>query len=144
MSSAIFKVLFEGYEGYENESITLSFKSLILNKYITVPTDILFDLKNLHLKSKNVFAFQNITEVVFIGDIDKKFNYYIVILIISEKDVKEGYLIGNIKKIGDVVIGIWPFTIQSEQFSQERIIDKLRYIIDKPDKFKKINIIYSR
>ena len=71
------------------------------------------------------------------------FNYYIVVLYTSLTDgKKEGFLVGNMKKLGDVLIGIWPFNQESTAFSSDNFLKQLK-LLTESNKFKDICAIYS-
>jgi len=145
MSAIFYKVIFKGTKEDENESHSLTFKSIISDKPINVPSQYFSSLKILSQKHQNVINFQNIGEVIKSGDvaINFNFNYYIVILYTSLSDEKkEGFLIGNVKKLGDILIGIWPFNQQYTQLTSEMILEKLDALISS-ENFKNISVIYS-
>jgi hypothetical protein len=145
MSTIFYKVIFKGIKGDSSESYSLTFKNVIQEKPIHVPSQFFSALKNLSEKQTNVINFQNIREVVKIGKISTNYdiNYYIVVLYTSVKDgKKEGFLIGNIKKLGDVLIGIWPFNQERTSISSDFFLNQLE-LITKSNKLKDICVVYS-
>ncbi len=145
MSAIFYKVIFKGIKEDESDSHSLTFKSIISDKPINVPSQYFSSLKILSQKHQNVINFQNIREVIKSGDaaINYNINYYIVILYTSLSDEKkEGFLIGNVKKLGDILIGIWPFNQQYAQLTSEMILEKLDALISS-ENFKNISVIYS-
>jgi len=145
MSTIFYKVIFKGLKGDSSESYSLTFKNIVQDKPINISSQFFSSLKILSQKQASVINFQNIREVVKIGDLSSKydFNYYIVILYTSIKDgKKEGFLVGNLKKLGDILIGIWPFNQESTSISSEPILKKLHLLTD-GNKFKDICVIYS-
>ncbi|NHJ22665.1 MAG: hypothetical protein EAX91_17105 [Candidatus Lokiarchaeota archaeon] len=145
MSTLYYKVIFKGIKGDSSESYSLTFKDINLEKPIKIPSQFFASLKSLSQKQTNVINFQNIREVVKIGDSDDKynFNYYIVVLFTNLTDGnKEGFLVGNLKKHGDILIGIWPFNQENDSLSSESILGKLR-LLTEGNKFKDICVIYS-
>lgn len=142
MDSIIYKVIFKAFEQFENKNLTLSFKDLGAKNPITIPAKFILELKNLSEKNDKVVYFQNIEEVIIVGDVkaNYSFNYYLVILFIS-KGEKQGYLIGNIKKFGDIIIGVWPFNQQLSKMTPETIHKNYNNIIKNPDNFSKICLI---
>ncbi|MFX0076157.1 MAG: hypothetical protein ACFE96_11990 [Candidatus Hermodarchaeota archaeon] len=145
MSTIFYKVIFKGIKGESSESYSLTFKNIIREKPIHIPSQFFSSLKSLSQKQTNVINFQNISEVVKIGDSSDKydFNYYIVVLFTSLADgEKEGFLVGNLKKLGDILIGIWPFNKESNSLSSGLIFDKLNQLTA-GIKFKDICVIYS-
>ncbi len=142
MDSIIYKVIFKAIEQFENKNLTLSFKDLGAKNPITVPAKFILELKNLSEKKGKVVYFQNIEEVIIVGN-DKtryNFNYYLVILFISNGE-KQGYLIGNVKKLGDIIIGVWPFNQQLSKMTPETIHKNYSNIIKNTDSFSKICLI---
>jgi len=145
MSAIFSKVIFKGIKGDENESYSLTFKNIISDKPINIPSQYFSSLKILTQKHQNVINFQNIREVIKSGDvtINYNFNYYIVILYTYLSDgKKEGFLIGNVKNLGDILIGIWPFNQQYTQLTSEMILEKLDVLISS-ENFRNICVIYS-
>jgi hypothetical protein len=145
MSTIFYKVIFKGIKEDSSESYSLTFKNIIQEKPIHIPSQFFSSLKLLSQKQPNVINFQNIREVVKIGasDANYDFNYYIVVLFTSLADgEKEGFLVGNLKKLGDILIGIWPFNKESAPISSEHILPKLN-LLTEGSKFKDISVIYS-
>jgi hypothetical protein len=145
MSTIFYKVIFEGIKGESSDSYSLTFKNIIKEKPIHISSQFFTSLKLLSQKRTNVINFQNIREVVKIGSSSSNydFNYYIVVLFTSLTDgEKEGFLVGNLKKLGDILIGIWPFNKESTTLSSELILDKIKMLTE-GTKFKDIIVIYS-
>ncbi|MFW9895883.1 MAG: hypothetical protein ACFFD7_08785 [Candidatus Thorarchaeota archaeon] len=142
MDSIIYKVIFKAFEQFENKNLTLSFKDLNLKNPITIPTRLILELKNLNTRDNNVVIFQNIEEVIVVGNIESNFNFkdYFVILFTSNGE-KQGHLIGNVKKIGDILIGIWPFNLDSSNLTSEKIIEIYNNMIENPEKFDNLCFI---
>ncbi|MFW9952856.1 MAG: hypothetical protein ACFFKA_22270 [Candidatus Thorarchaeota archaeon] len=145
MSTIFYKVIFKGIKGDLSESYSLTFKNIIQETPINVPSEFFSSLKLLSQKQPNVITFQNIREVVIIGDLKPNydFNYYIVILYTSLADgKKEGFLVGNLKKQGDVLIGIWPFNQDITSISSDHFLKKLN-LLTYNNRFKDICVIRS-
>ncbi|MFX0012383.1 MAG: hypothetical protein ACFE9R_18870 [Candidatus Hermodarchaeota archaeon] len=145
MSTLYYKVIFKGIKGDSSESYSLTFKDIIGEKPINITSQFFASLKSLSQKQTIVITFQNIREVVKIGDSEDKynFNYYIVVLFTNLTDGnKEGFLVGNLKKLGDILIGIWPFNQENDSLSAESIFRKIR-LLTEGKKFKDICVIYS-
>ena len=142
MDSIIYKVIFKAIEQIENKNLSLSFKYLSAKNPITIPAKFILELKSLSEKNDNVVYFQNIEEVIVVGNVKANFNfnYYLVVLFIINGE-KQGYLIGNIKNLGDITIGIWPFNQQLSQMNPESIRKTYNNIINNPDNFSKICLI---
>ncbi len=142
MDSIIYKVIFKAIEQIENTNLSLSFKDLNLKNPLTIPAKLILELKNLSIQNDKVISFQNIEEVIVVGNVETKFsyNYYLVILFTSNGE-KQGHLIGNVKKLGDVLIGVWPFNQQLSNMTPEIIHEKYTNIIKNPEKFSKICLI---
>ena len=145
MSTIFYKVIFKGIKGETSESYSLTFKNIIQDKPINIPSQFFSSLKFLSQKQTSVINFQNISEVVKIGDSNANldFNYYIVVLYTSLADgKKEGFLVGNLKKLGDILIGIWPFNQENSSISSESFLKKLN-LLTESNKFKNICVIKS-
>ena len=145
MTTIFYKVIFRGIKGDSSESYSLTFKNIIQDKPINIPSQFFSSLKLLSQKQPSVINFQNIREIVKIGDqnINYDFNYYIVVLYTSLADgKKEGFLVGNLKKLGDILIGIWPFNQENISISSEHFLKQLNLLTD-GNKFKDICVIYS-
>ncbi|MFX1357503.1 MAG: hypothetical protein ACFFA8_09450 [Promethearchaeota archaeon] len=146
MSGNIYKVIFKGEQAEEAESLSLTFKNVITEIPIHIPSQIFSNLKKLSETDKDLVHFQNIEEVLRFGEASPtyKFNYYIVILITNKvNNKKEGYLIGNVKKLGDILIGIWPFNDELDSYSSTNILNKFNELIEEPSNFKNICLIFS-
>ncbi|MGQ4873740.1 MAG: hypothetical protein ACTSVV_02155 [Promethearchaeota archaeon] len=138
----VFKVIFKGED--ENISqLNLTFKSILNDKPIKINPQIILNIKKLGEISKNVLIFQNISEVIPYGStLNYSFNYFFVILyIIKENKIKRGFLIGNIKKIGDILVGIWPFNNSDTFYDLENFISQLTDLINNPHKYSNICLI---
>ena len=91
MDSIIYKVIFKAIQQFENKNLTLIFRNLTFEKPLTI-----LNLTDLSDKSENIIFFQNIEEVITLGNINPSFdyNYYKVILFIQKSNgEKKGYLI---------------------------------------------------
>ncbi|MHA1293917.1 MAG: hypothetical protein ACTSQJ_14765 [Promethearchaeota archaeon] len=138
-----YKVIFKGFEDNGKNILSLTFKHLNFKKPINI-VQYIIDLKKKSEKNKNIFNFQNIEEVLPIGiDIPKgSFNYYYIILYSVKSDGKKfGFLIGNAKKFGDIVIATWPFNEQTQKFSNEFIINEFKNLVKNTHEYKNICII---
>jgi hypothetical protein len=146
MSLIVYKVIFKGNEESEIKDLTLTFKEISFNEPINVSPKYISMLKKLSQVSQNIINFQNIKEVIRIGENTPGFliNYYIVLLYITKlSGNKKGFLIGNVKKKGDILLGIWPFTQNSEILTSEEIDGIFNDLIAKPQNYSKICLIYS-
>lgn len=144
MNSLIYKVIFKAIEEVENKNLSLSFKNIPFKKPISIPPKYIIKLKKLSEEKPNIIYFQNIDEVLTIGDEKLKFNYnyYLVILYTAKiNGERKGYLIGNVKKYGDVIIGVWPFNTQNTSLSAEKIFEKYSDIIENPNNYDNICLI---
>ena len=144
MDSNIYKVIFKGIQDVENDKLTLSFKDIIADIPSKIPSQLIFEIKKLSEINQNVIYFQNIEQVLIIGN--KKpiysFNYYFLILFTHKINGKrEGYLIGNVKKLGDIVIGIWPFNEIQIQAGSKQILENCHNIINNPQEYQNICLI---
>ena len=147
MNNITYKVIFRDLEENEPSEESLTFKNVISSNYIFIPSNFITSMKDLSEKSKNVIYFQNISEVIIQswGHNPPSFNYYIVLLLLSKREEKkEGYLIGNIKKLkGDVLMGIWPFNRDVEQINSKSIQNDFNNLLKNYEEYRKITIIHS-
>ena len=144
MNSVIYKVIFRAHQQFENKNLTLSFKNLEFEKPVTIPAKFILELKKISEKNNHIINFQNIEEVLIIGNpiVDYPYNYYLIILYTVKSDAKKiGYLIGNVKNLGDIIIGIWPFNIHLKDITDDKILNTFNEIIENPDKFSSICLI---
>jgi hypothetical protein len=145
MSSGVYKVVFKGTEGDEEDSFILTFKEIFINPPIKVSPKHLSTLKRFSQTAQNVINFQNIEEVIRIGEPAPglMINYYIVLLFITKLDTqKKGFLIGNAKGSGDILLGIWPFTQDLEFSNSDKINNIFNDLIENPVNYNKICLIY--
>ncbi|MFX1365135.1 MAG: hypothetical protein ACFFCE_17910 [Promethearchaeota archaeon] len=144
MDSFIFKVIFRAQEQLETKNLTLSFKSLNFKKPLSIPEVSLLELKKLAELNQEIINFQNIEEILIIGNpaVDYTYNYFLVLLFSKKKEGKKtGYLIGNIKKFGDIMIGVWPFNTQMKGISEQTLLDTVNDIIKNPGNYDNICLI---
>lgn len=144
MDSIIFKVIFRAQAQFENKNLTLSFKHLAFENPLSIRAKSIIELKKLSETNQHIINFQNIEEVLIIGNPvdDLIYNYYLVILFSLKKDEKKtGYLIGNIKKLGDVIIGVWPFNSQLKDTTGKKILEIYNDIIENPHNYSNICLI---
>jgi len=144
MDSIIYKVIFKAIEELENKNLTLSFKNINFNNPITVPTRFIDALKRLSDQHNTIVSFQNIEEVITVGEVTSsyKYNYFLALLyILKTSGEKRGYLIGNVRNLGDIIIGIWPFDQQDSQLTPETILENYSNIIKNPDNYSNVCLI---
>ncbi|MFX1317193.1 MAG: hypothetical protein ACFE9T_15130 [Promethearchaeota archaeon] len=144
MDFNIYKVIFKGFQEYKSKSLVLSFRDINSDKPINVPTQFILKLKKLSENSQNIIYFQNIKEVIIIGERNPTFsyNYYFILLYTIKMDgLKVGYLIGNVKRLGDIVVGIWPLNIEINELSSEKILENYHNLINNPHKYTNICLI---
>ncbi|MFX0028972.1 MAG: hypothetical protein ACFE8B_07170 [Candidatus Hermodarchaeota archaeon] len=142
MDSIIYKVIFKAISQFDNKNLDLIFRNLTFEKPLTI-----LNLTALGDKSKNIIFFQNIEEVIPIGNINPSldYNYYKVILFTRKSNgEKKGYLIGNAKNVGDIIIGIWPFNQQNSDLSPETILNSYDDLLNNPGKYSKICVISQK
>ena len=147
MNNITYKVIFRDMEENDSPEESLTFKNVISGNYIFIPSNFITSMRELSEKSEDVVYFQNISEVIIQSwDYNPpSFNYYIVLLLLSKKDKKkEGYLIGNIKKLkGDILMGIWPFNRDVENINSKLIQNDFNSLLTNYEEYSKITIIHS-
>lgn len=146
MSKFYYKIIFKGTAEDQGKKLNLTFSNLPSTSIFRVPSSLIIELKDIMEESKldspQLINFQNIEEVLILGNSEPEtYNYFIVILFEPKGSKKRGYLIGNLKNQGDLVIGYWPFTDDDSEFSEETIITQLEDLIQKPDLFDNIALI---
>ena len=144
MSPVNYKVILKGSKKEETKNLSLTFKSIISENLVSIPMQIILELKKLSENIPNVISYQNIDEVIKIGSgpTTLDFNYYYVILYSEKKDSKKfGFLIGNVKNKGDLLIGIWPFNEQRTEISSEVLLGTLNNLIKNPLEYLDISLI---
>lgn len=143
MSLTTYKAIFDGNE---EDVLTLTFKEFYPTNSLNIDQKYISNLKNLSQTTPHIISFQNIREVIKVGANSNTFavNYYNIILFITKKDnCKMGFLIGNLKKKGNILLGIWPFTQELNTLTRDDIEKILNNLISKPQNFSKICLIYS-
>jgi hypothetical protein len=144
MNSIIYKVVFNAYEQFENKNLTLSFRNLNFNTPIAISSKNINKLKNISEKSKKFIIFQNIEDVFIIGNPsnDYSYNYFLVVLYtLKNNGLRGGFLIGNVKTLGDLIIGIWPFNIKIKDVALKKVLDDFNSLIENPDIYSNICLI---
>ena len=144
MDSIIYKVIFRAHEKFEHKNLTLSFRSLEFKKPISIPAKFTLELKKLSETNQHIISFLNIEEVLIIGNptIDLTYNYYLVILYTYKSNNKKiGYLIGNVKNLGDIIIGIWPFNRDLKDLSEEIVLESYNDMMQNPGNYNTICLI---
>jgi len=144
MSPINYKVILKGSQKENKDDLSLTFKGIDLEKPIPIPSLIVMELKKLSEKNSDIVAFQNIEEVIKIGSGPSLsgFNYYYIILFTKAKQgEKSGYLIGNVKKQGDILLGTWPFNGQVTDLSLKKIQGIFNHLIQKSEEYNDISLI---
>ncbi|MBY8980387.1 MAG: hypothetical protein KGD72_08360 [Candidatus Lokiarchaeota archaeon] len=144
MSSIFYKVIFEGAKEDSSDSYSLTFKDIFSDNPIQIPSRFFTTLRVSNQKESNIVHFQNIKEVIKIGNpsIKIEINYYIAILYTNLNDgKKEGFLVGNIKNMGDILIGEWPYNEKNVSNSKDIYLQKLE-LLTNSSKFDNICVIY--
>ena len=147
MNNVTYKVIFREKKIINASEQSLTFANVISKNYLYLPSNFISSIKTMSEQNINVIYFQNISEVIIQGwEKDPPlFNYYLVILLISKKEEKkEGFLIGNIKKLkGDILIGVWPIIKELEDFKSKSIQRYFNDILANYEDFSKIVLIHS-
>ena len=145
MNPVFYKVIFKALKEDEDFTFSLTFRNLVESKPISLPSHYFSTLKEQSKEDKNIINFQNIQEVIKIGNdnFNFVFAYYIVLLFTYVADKKkQGFLVGNAKNYGDILIGVWPFNQEGFKYESEIILKIFNNLINK-NNFEKICIIYS-
>lgn len=140
----IYKVIFKGSEETEGNELALTFESGDFDKPLKIPTNFFFELKKLSETSNIIIDFKNIEEVIEIGQSNSgsSYNYYLVLLFTNESSqIKEGYLIGNVKKLGNILIGVYPFNKDISDLTPELFSEKITNLITNPHEYSDICLI---
>ena len=141
MNTIVYKVVFNGINEIKEKTLNLSFKGVIFDPSIKIPSHFFSELKKLSELNQNILIFKNIDEVIKLGeDISLDAVYYYNVLLFQFKNQKEGFLIGNTKKKGDILLGTWPFNKIYED-SKNVILDKLNNLLSKHNEYDKICLI---
>ena len=147
MNNVTYKVIFREKKIINASEQSLTFANVISKNYLYLPSNFISSIKTMSEQNINVIYFQNISEVIIQGwEKDPPlFNYYLVILLITKKEEKkEGFLIGNIKKLkGDILIGVWPIIKELEDFKSKSIQRYFNDILANYEDFSKIVLIHS-
>ena len=144
MSSIFYKVIFEGTKEDSSDSFSLTFKDIFSDNQIQISSQFFSTLRVVSQKESNVLHFQNIKEVIKIGNssIKIEINYYIALLYTNLNDgKKEGFLVGNVKNMGDMLIGEWPYNEENVSNSEDLYLRKLD-LLTNSSKFSNICVIY--
>jgi hypothetical protein len=144
MSSIFYKVIFEGVKEDSSDSYSLIFKDIFSEKQEQISSQFFTTLRVSSQKESNVVHFQNIKEVIKIGNPSIKIdiNYYIAILYTKVNDgKKEGFLVGNVKNMGDMLIGTWPYNEENVSNLKDHYLQKLD-LLTNSSKFSNICVIY--
>jgi len=142
MSLDIYKVIFKGTNKTSEKNLTLTFKSVLSEEPIKIPTRFISELKKLSETNKNIVIFKNIDNLTEYGQKSPLFslNYYYILLFQLKKELI-GFLIGNAKKMGDILLGKWPFNRQQSQFSSEELRSRINHILNYSHEYSKICLI---
>ena len=144
MSLIFYKVIFEGIKEDSSDSYSLTFKDIFDDNQIQISSQFFTTLRVSSQKESNVVHFQNIKEVIKIGNpsIKIEINYYIAILYTNLNDgKKEGFLVGNVKNMGDMLIGEWPYNDENVSNPEDLYLQKLD-LLTNSSKFDNICVIY--
>ncbi len=144
-NKSFYKVLFKGNSESEIGLLNLTFEGLSLKDPVRVDPNFIIQIKELADKRKHYIFFQNIEEVLQLGKHSqkRKFNYFYVLLYTTKSDIsRKGVLIGNVKSIGDIIIGIWPIDFKlKKRFDLKDLFSELNQINNYPDNFLNITLL---
>ncbi len=144
MSSNIYKVFFKGIkDSYENK-LSLTFKSGKYDKPISLPSNFFMELKKLSEISENLIIFKNIEEVIEVGNTNSIMSYkhFKVILFTSKyNNEKSGFLVGSHNKLGEILIGVYPFNREVDKISNGKFKEKFHDLINNSNDYIDICLI---
>jgi len=142
MNPVIYKVIFKGNNDYDYKRLVLTFKGLNIDKPIKIPTNFVLNLKKISESATNILIFKNIDDVVKISQdtSSMSFNYHYAI-IFELNQTREGLLMANIKKEGDILIGKWPFSEQQSDLSDVVLCEKLNHMLSNYKEYANICLI---
>lgn len=140
-----YKILFKGILDSEENILNLTFEVLSLKEPVKIEPTSINKIKELAIKRENIFFFQNIKEVLQLGK-DFQFSncpyYFILLYKLKSNSMRKGILIGNVKSIGDVIIGIWPIEFNlKKSFNLNQLLSEINHMINNPDDFINITLI---
>lgn len=140
-----YKVIFKGAQEQDGEKISLTFKALEFENPLNIPSHLILEMKRASDRSDHILSFQNIQEVIKAGTKGSKgwsYNYYFVILYTDKStQEKNAFFIGNVKRLGDILIGIWPFNKSTEKITSEQLLETLNNLIKNPHNYRDICLI---
>ena len=140
-----YKVLFKGLFDSEETVLNLTFEVLYSIDPVKIDPASINKIKEIAVKRENIFFFQNIKEVLQLGKDFQLSNcpyYYILLYTLKSNGTRKGVLIGNVKSIGDVIIGIWPIEFNLKKgFDLNQLLSELNYITTTPNDFINITLI---
>ncbi|MFX1259093.1 MAG: hypothetical protein ACFFAN_14640 [Promethearchaeota archaeon] len=142
MSYSVYKVIFKENKETNKNKLTLTFRSIKIDYPIKIPIHYILQLKKLSETNQTIITFRNIDEVIKFGkDISEKLIKNYIILLFQSKQKKEGFLIGNVKDLGIILIGIWPFNEKQILITAEKFYEKLNDLIKNSQDYSKICLI---
>lgn len=146
MNFSNYKVIFKGnLKETGIDKLVLTFTNILTEESLQIPDNFIFDLKRLSENRANVITFQNIEEVIQIGNttpFSVHNNYTVIIYTLKSGGKKEGLLVGSSKKRGDIIIGIWPFNDLPTNILNEALSNKLISLIKNEQEYSNICLIF--
>jgi hypothetical protein len=140
-----YKVVFKGVTELDQNNLALTFEAICLEEPIKVDPTSIIKVKELADKNENILFFQNIKEVIQLGKNFRfsNYNYFFVLLLtLKSNNSKKGILIGNVKSIGDIIIGIWPIDFKlKKEFDIYGLPSELNLISDNLENYLNITLI---
>lgn len=143
----IFKVFFNGSTSQPTEDINITFVGLD-SEDVFIPQFSEFLIKyNDMARKKEVFSFNNIKEVIALGNVDKAkyFQFYALFYTFKMDEnnkQRAGILIGNHKEKGFLIVGFWPLnSIKVQAIKTENFVNLLNMIIKNTNQFEDLLLI---
>lgn len=141
MDKIIYKIVCIGGPKNKEKKMNLTFKRVEFDEPLKIPSNFFADLKKLSDLNQNILIFKNIEEILKLGEkVSLNVINYYNLLLFQLKNKKEGFLIGNTKSDGDILIGIWPFNKKHES-SKDEIFAIFDDLLNKHTEFDKICLI---
>ncbi|TFF87182.1 MAG: hypothetical protein EU550_03760 [Promethearchaeota archaeon] len=140
MNKSYYKVSFFDNRNLDSEPISLVFRKVEKSPSDSFVTNLIDTIRNYDTEKFEFITIKNIKNVLELSDsfsLSKFSDFTVVLFENGETDKKKGFLIGNKKEIGLVIIGYWPF-YSKENLSAEELKNICNSIISDLSAFDRI------